>query len=585
MEKFLKDVKTLKGPFSEYKKFLGKFYKVEDECMKYEFHFLHVQGSPDAMPASLIEIKIPNKEFGIDSSLLDDDLSLAITDYIARLLNRAIEEKTKPISGFGSSGSFQLLELGQEILFRNIVFIGKDITSIWVRVSLPSIKKKFVDKEKFVEMIEEELYEMVKYIKYYMVNDRNGLELHKKTVKNFKNIQRKLKEKRLVAFVADGSVLPRRSGNSDLPLEGNDIKKFVSPPSLRVEFELENGEKIQGMGIPEGIVLIAGAGFHGKSTLLNALVKGVYPHIPGDGREYVVTREDAVKIRAEDGRAVNGVDISYFITSLPSKKDTNKFFTSLASGSTSQAASFIEFINSGVRCFFIDEDDSATNFLMQDELMRSLLSVKSIIPLSDRIEELKSSGINIIMICGGSSSYLKYADVVIEMVNYIPYDITQKAKNLVSSLKLLEESDNEIDNSTVIFEDKRKIKVNSIDADYFASRHNKKIKNRIKVLRGSLRSLEFGNEIVDLSALETIVEGYQTEAIGWILLYLKNNYWNGEFVSFGTIKETIDMVFQNKRLLRDVVIKEENSLLRYLSLPRKEDIIATINRFRNIKIK
>lgn len=74
------------------------------------------------------------------------------------------------------------------------------------------------------------------------------------------------------------------------------------------------------MGIPEGVTLIVGGGFHGKSTLLQALERGVYHHIAGDGREMVITRQDAVKVRAEDGRNIEKVNISAFINNLPAKK-------------------------------------------------------------------------------------------------------------------------------------------------------------------------------------------------------------------------------------------------------------------------
>ena len=101
------------------------------------------------------------------------------------------------------------------------------------------------------------------------------------------------------------------------------------------------------MGIRKGITLIVGGGYHGKSTLLKALEAGVYNHIAGDGREFVITDDTAFKLRAEDGRSITGVDISPFIKNLPNKKDTVHFSTEDASGSTSQAANLMEALESG----------------------------------------------------------------------------------------------------------------------------------------------------------------------------------------------------------------------------------------------
>lgn len=85
----------------------------------------------------------------------------------------------------------------------------------------------------------------------------------------------------LVAFVADGAVLPRTSGASDSRLTGSQVVEFRSPANLTRSFTLPHRGIIQGMGIPAGITMIAGGGFHGKSTLLDALSVGCYNHVPG----------------------------------------------------------------------------------------------------------------------------------------------------------------------------------------------------------------------------------------------------------------------------------------------------------------
>ena len=177
----------------------------------------------------------------------------------------------------------------------------------------------------------------------------------------------------LVAFVANGSILPRESGVSARPMKQS--VAFVSPESLQVTLQLPHKGSITGMGIPKGITLIVGGGYHGKSTLLNALELGVYDHIAGDGREYVTADETAIKLRSEDGRFIKNADISMFINDLPNGRDTHDFSTADASGSTSQAAGIVEGIEAGSRLFLLDEDTSATNFMVRDELMAQLVAL------------------------------------------------------------------------------------------------------------------------------------------------------------------------------------------------------------------
>ena len=194
---------------------------------------------------------------------------------------------------------------------------------------------------------------------------------------------------------------------------------------------LPHAGKIQGMGIKKGITLIVGGGYHGKSTLLKALELGVYNHIAGDGREYVITDDTAMKIRAEDGRSIKKVDISMFINDLPNGKDTSAFCTEDASGSTSQAANVVEAMEAGAETFLIDEDTSATNFMIRDELMQRVVNREDepITPFIDRIRELyEQYGISTILVAGSSGSYFHVADCIVQMNRYKPQEITAFAK-------------------------------------------------------------------------------------------------------------------------------------------------------------
>lgn len=249
-------------------------------------------------------------------------------------------------------------------------------------------------------------------------------------------IREELKKRGLIAFVANGSILPRQSGNSDLPMK--DAVPFQSPKSMEITIQLRHRGSITGMGIRKGITLIAGGGYHGKSTLLEALEKGVYDHIAGDGREFVITDDTAWKLRAEDGRKIKDVDISLFINHLPNGRNTRRFSTLDASGSTSQAANIIEAIEAKSQVLLIDEDTSATNFMVRDELMQRVIQKdkEPITPFLERARDLyEKAGISTILVVGSCGSYFYIADQIIQMDNYCPVDITEKTRKLLKEYK------------------------------------------------------------------------------------------------------------------------------------------------------
>lgn len=254
------------------------------------------------------------------------------------------------------------------------------------------------------------------------------LSVWQNTFINQRSIRRFMKDNHLCAFVADGSILPRYNG-TDEPMA--DAKPFVSPDSLRVSIKTDTGEIITGMGIKEGITVITGGGYSGKSTLLDAIELGIYNHIPGDGREYVLSEPSALKTNAEEGRPVGDADLEPFFRRLSGNQDLCHFSTGHASGSVSQAANILEAIGCGVKLLLIDEDKSATNFMIRDKVMREIVPDEPIIPFTDRIEELSNKcGISLILVIGGSAEYLAYADTVILMEDYEPKNITELAGSL-----------------------------------------------------------------------------------------------------------------------------------------------------------
>jgi len=342
--------------------------------------------------------------------------------------------------------------------------------------------------------------------------DVTEIEAHAATNEDAHSLRNQLEGRGLVAFVADGSVLPRRSGIDDRPLEGAGVVSFRSTDSLRVTLELPNAGPVSGMGVPSGVTLIVGGGFNGKSTLLRAIQSGVYNHRPGDGRERVATRRDAVKVRAEDRRSVSGVDISNFIDGLPFAEDTKRFCTENASGSTSQAAAIVEALEAGARLLLVDEDTSATNFMIRDRRMQRLVPKEGepITPFVDRVQELyESRGVNCVLVLGGSGDYLDVADTVIRMTDYAPWDVTAEAKIVAAEIPTGRTTERK---SPLMSFTVRRVQPRSVDA--------RRGRRSSYVRVPDDRTLIFGEETIDLAGVDQIASRAQIRAIGQGLVVL-----------------------------------------------------------------
>ena len=258
--------------------------------------------------------------------------------------------------------------------------------------------------------------------------DRDELKLYIKTCAYQREIRKYMSEHNLCSFIANGSILPRENGTST-PMK-NAIP-FISPEEMEVIIPFSDGTQMVGMGIKKGITVITGGGYSGKSTLLDAIEMGIYNHIPGDGREFVLTDSSALKMYAEDGRPVSELDLSPFFRYLPGCAGLQRFSTLHASGSVSQAANIIEAVCGKCRLLLIDEDKSATNFMIRDKNMRLVVKNEPIIPFTDRVRELYGEkAVSTILVIGGSSEYLAYADTVILMEDYLPHIITEDIQKL-----------------------------------------------------------------------------------------------------------------------------------------------------------
>lgn len=347
----------------------------------------HVQGDPFAAPSSL-HVELPLAKAGFPEKYFEGrHTKTALEDLILRKFSRALDQYSFKAKGSGKSGLISTSRPGPEVMRRTAVEFTEKLLIVRFEVGFPA-NGRTINAQELEKILLDFLPQIVKKCLYYQAWDKRPVQEGFELAENQQKIREVLEERKLVAFCANGSILPRKSGVSSQPLK--DAVAFESPKSMELAIDLPFGGSIFGMGIPEGVTLIIGGGYHGKSTLLQALEQGVYNHVKGDGREYVITRANALKLRAEDGRAVSNLDLSLFIHDLPNGKDTHCFSTEDASGSTSQAAGVMEGIEAGTSCFLIDEDTSATNFLVRDAFMRRVVSGEQepITPFIARVRDL-----------------------------------------------------------------------------------------------------------------------------------------------------------------------------------------------------
>ena len=553
----------------------GKGYKAYKDLQgtyqfpEFQLFIDYVQGDPFATP-SRVRVRLERKEVPVDLSWIQTrERKVALEDWLARKWSRELEKYSFKASGTGKSGLMTMDRPGQEILERTAVVVEPDYMEARIHIGLPARGRTVLGRQS-EQMLLDFLPRIVSEMKL-SEKDKKQIEDRMKLTDNQQAIRKALKENGWVAFVADGAVLPRESGISNRPLKSGQVVPFRSPESLQAVIPVPHGEPISGMAIPEGITLIVGGGYHGKSTLLKAIERGVYNHVAGDGREYVITVEDAVKIRAEDGRRVEKVNISPFISRLPLGKDTDQFSTEDASGSTSQAANIMESLEMGSTCLLVDEDTSATNFMIRDARMQSLVAKgkEPITPFIDKVRQLyEENGVSTILVLGGSGDYFDVADYVIMMDHYLPYDVTRQAKEIAGvhqSGRALEggESFGEISHRNPV-------------AKSFDARKGRKEKAEAK----GLKSILLGSGTIDLTCLEQLVDPSQTRAIAQILRLLGKRADGRK--SLRQLLEEIESEIKEKGL---DWISPFRGHPGDLALPRKYEIAAAVNRMRTLAVK
>ncbi|MEV0051913.1 ABC-ATPase domain-containing protein [Saccharopolyspora shandongensis] len=510
-----------------------------------------VQPDPFA-PASRCEVRIDPEVAGFPEQLWSTPVrARALAGYLVRAVYRRLRDSRLRVD----AGR-------QEVLDRSACQIAGGEVVLRLGIDLPG-RGRTIDGRQAEQALCDELPDAVEAALRWATADQRRLREFVDSIEDTDALRRMLPDLGLVAFVADGAMLPRRSGVDERPL--TDGVPFASPESLSVEVELPNRGRVRGMGVPEGVTLIVGGGFHGKSTLLRALEFGVYDHVPGDGRELVVCREDTVKVRAEDGRRVHRVDVSPFVGHLPTGADTTDFSTDNASGSTSQAAAIVEAVEVGAKVLLVDEDTAATNLMIRDARMQALVAKESepLTPFVDLIRPLHAAhGVSTVLVMGGSGDYMDVADQVLMLDAYHARDVTERARQLAaaptgrrSEAEAFPQVRHRVVDPRSIPTERPKVRARGVDA------------------------LTLGESTVELRGVEQVVDPAQVTGIGLALVSCARR---GVLDGARTVAEVLD-AFATDVAERGVLAVDERYVGDF-AVPRRFEVAAALNRLRVLRV-
>ncbi len=543
--------------YGAYKRVVGRW-----DYGFFRVHIDRIQADPYAPPSAVRIVSSP-KEIGLpEETFSTKEQCIATADFLTRSFKTALKAAKR--------SALSITSVGQEILERSAASVTPERVELRIQVAMPARGRTVLGNQAatiFDLELPDAVAETFDFTSSGAASYRDALVKHVETYQDYCALSDALEENNWISFIADDAILARKSGISQLPME--DALPFTSPESLRAQVTLPFAGTVTGMALKPGITLIVGGGYHGKSTVLSAIQRGVYSHVPGDGRELVATLPEAIKVRAEDGRPVTKVDVSPFINHLPSESNTAKFSTQNASGSTSQAASIIEAIGTHSRVLLIDEDTSATNLMIRDERMRELVSAaeEPITPLIDRISGLaKDAGVSVVIVMGGSGAYLDVADLVLQMNSYRPEDVTARAHQIA--------------------EENPRERTDIPGFPEVLPRYPERIgkpTQRSKTRSAGVDAITLDRQAVDISDVEQIVEPGQAEAIAWCMRGILHELADGEKTLY-ELTELVEHLIEDKGL--DQLVKfGARKHPAFLARPRAVDIAAAVNRYRALEIR
>lgn len=537
----------------------------------FQLNIEHVQGDPFASPSRVsVYLKKVQADFP-EAYYENKHKRIALQDYLTRKFANAVNQYAFQAKGSGKSGLIRVSRCGQEVLERSALGITNGELLVRFEVGFPA-NGRTINALELKKIFFEYLPSIVRKTLYYKNCRKDELKAVIELAEDQQFIREELKKRDLVAFVANDSILPRESGVSKRPMRK--CIRFQSPETMEVEMDLPNHGMIRGMGISKGITLIVGGGYHGKSTLLKAIEQGIYNHIAGDGREYVITCEEAVKVRAEDGRSITHVNISPFINDLPNKKDTRDFSTEDASGSTSQAANVVEAVQAGSKLLLIDEDTCATNFMVRDQLMQKIVSgnKEPITPFTQQAREMyERLDVSVVMVAGSSGAYFYIADHIIQMDNYRVVDITKHVKNVIEKEEISEDKESRISVMELM---NPSIKPRILKSEAVEKKHG-----QIKIKQFGNSGFSIGKTEVDLKYLEQLTDIEQTTTLGhclkMLVVEMEKNPQNLDVLA--------DNLWKKMQLKGFSALFEEKYLPVDLAQVRKIDIYMCVNRYRGLR--
>ncbi len=531
----------------------------------YVFGIDHVQGDPFASP-SRVSVRVPMKKAGFPEDFYNEKSKrVTMQDHLTRIFGEQVRKGSFQAKGSGKSGLLSVSKCGQEVLERTACRVGEQEIIMRFEVGFPA-NGRSVNAGELAKILFRIVPECVRKSLFYSQINQKALQAAIELCEDQEAVRKALPELGLCAFIADGSVLPRQSGVSQRPMDG--AVAFQSPESVRVTLNLPHRGAVSGMGIRKGVTLLVGGGYHGKSTVLQAIQDGVYNHIGGDGRELVITDAGAVKLRAEDGRSIANVDISPFINHLPNGKDTVHFVTEDASGSTSQAAGLMEAVESGSKLILMDEDTSATNFMIRDRLMQQVVNSgeEPITPFIELVNSLyEELGISTILVAGSCGSYFHVADTIIQMKEYMPIDITVEAKKAAAEFAAFEISRSKFPE----YKDGRIPRTDRRLAQ----------EERVKIKTFGMDEIAIAKNNVELRGLEQLKDEEQTRALGYISKELLTRVFDGR----RSLAQAVDVVVQELEEKGLECLFGRGEVAASLALPRRQEILACISRYRGLQ--
>ncbi len=555
---------TVEGkPYTAYKALEGA-YRFE----RFVLYLDHVQGDPLGAP-SLMRVRVDQGEAQYPRDLWSTrSRRIALEDYLVRRWDEVIRKISRAQRG-GRTGSFSVDVGGQQILERTGCRVAEDYVEIRGRVALAADGRKPAGKAALV-MFMEELPQLVESALLYPTGDPAAVHRHIEGAEDADALRAQLRDRGLVAFLVDDAVLPRE-GASDRPLLSH-LMPFQAPPGLRTSLQAPHRGSVAGLGIPRGVTVILGGNFSGKSTLLRAIAAGVYNHVAGDGREFCVTAGDAAKVQVDVGRRIEGVDLSPFVSSIPTGEALNHYRTNAASETLSQAAGIMEALEVGSSLLLFDEDSTAIPLLFRDSLSPRLVptGVDPLSTLADVVRPLyEEHGVSTILVTSVSGQYIDVADTVIVMNRFRPIVVTAEAKAAVAAL-----TPQPAPPKSRFGGIPRRVPL----PDSVNSLRGRKLRAEL----GEGRTISVGREVLDLERVEQLVEATQAKTVGDILVFAaEHSYFDGT----RTLLEVIAAVDEEIAHRGLEVLSPYAGHPGDYALPRRHEVAAAINRLRTLRVK